>query len=420
MANIIGTIGDDTLVGTLNSDTINGLEGNDIITGKKGYDILTGGGGQDIFVFSQIDNTDPTLIFPADDRITDFVGVGKGTNPSADVVAEADIIKFVGADLTARNMIVTGTSSSLRIKFESNFYFIPIILNIALENLDNLTKSTGATVNAGNILFNGQTKITDSFDVFDANSTRTTIFKKNTVTFLNELNNNVKGFDNSDDVINGQGGNDIINGKGGNDLLRGGDGDDTLIGGAGNDTLIGNYNDNDPFNFNTFGNKNLVSGGDGNDTLFNDAVGDTLNGGNGNDTFYSYFANSFFQEDVFMTGGGGKDKFVFKFNGVSGNVVNITDFSGIGKGSKPSAATLASLDTLQFESVYSNTTTIPRNLVLTQNGNNLEITLESPSSYNFIPENLTFFSKVILQNFALENLDNLAQVGNILFEEQTS
>ncbi|WP_308189040.1 calcium-binding protein [Nostoc mirabile] len=91
----------------------------------------------------------------------------------------------------------------------------------------------------GNILFDGQTTIADSFDVINANSTQTSIFNKNTVTFLNELNNNIAGFDNSNDVINGQGGNDIINGLSGNDLLRGGSGDDILIGGFGNDTVVG-------------------------------------------------------------------------------------------------------------------------------------------------------------------------------------
>ncbi|MHC5615502.1 MAG: hypothetical protein ACYTXA_32170 [Nostoc sp.] len=83
-------------------------------------------------------------------------------------------------------------------------YTPPLILqNFALENLDNLTKSTGATVNLGNILFDGQTSITDSFDVFNANSTQSTIFNKNTVTFLNDLDNNVNGFDNSDENIFG-------------------------------------------------------------------------------------------------------------------------------------------------------------------------------------------------------------------------
>ncbi|MHC5732359.1 MAG: calcium-binding protein, partial [Nostoc sp.] len=91
------------------------------------------------------------------------------------------------------------------------------------------------------------------FDVFNANSTQRTIFNKNTVTFLNDLNNNVNGFDNSADVINGQGGDDRIDGKSGNDLLRGATGNDTLVGGAGNDILIGGTGSNN------------LSGGAGND-----------------------------------------------------------------------------------------------------------------------------------------------------------
>nr|MDZ8163628.1 calcium-binding protein [Nostoc sp. CmiSLP01] len=405
MANIIGTIGDDTLVGTLGGDTINGIAGNDIITGKEDYDLLTGGGGKDIFVFNKGDGTD---------TITDFGGVGKGTNPSAAVVAKVDTIKFVGAGLTARNMLLTQNGTSLAIGFEGVATAI-VLNNFALENLDNLSKSTGATVNVGNILFDGQNTITDSFDVFDANSTRTTIFKKNTVTFLNDLNNNVNGFDNSDDVINGQGGNDIIDGKSGddflrggegNDFLRGGEGNDTLIGGAGNDTLASEYKYSDDF----LTSKNLLLGGDGNDILIGN-VRDTLNGGNGDDTFYSYFVDPLNNGgNVLITGGGGKDKFVLEFRNVSGSTITITDFGGIGKGSKPSTATLASLDTLQFKDDpddYASFT--PRNLLLTQNGNNLEISFETALN-----------SKIVLQNFALENLDNSGQVGNILFSGQSS
>jgi len=41
--------------------------------------------------------------------------------------------------------------------------------------------------------------------VLKVNSTQSTIFNKNTVTFLNDLKNNINGFDNLTDVINGQG-----------------------------------------------------------------------------------------------------------------------------------------------------------------------------------------------------------------------
>ncbi|WP_375515810.1 calcium-binding protein, partial [uncultured Nostoc sp.] len=266
MADIIGTNGNDTLVGSDSTDMIKGLAGNDTITGNGGDDTLTGGGGKDQFVYSYYGGTY---------TITDFGGVGKGINPTAAVSAEVDTIKFDGLGFTAENLLLTQNGNNLEITFEGNFNDTKVILqNFALENLDNLSKSTGATVNLGNILFYGQTSVSDSFDVFNANSTQSTIFNKNTVTFLNDLDNNVSGFDNSDDVINSQGGDDKIDGKSGNDLLRGGMGNDTLIGGAGNDTLIGNTG------------KNFLVGGIGEDTLNVEfTTGDnTLNGGAGNDT----------------------------------------------------------------------------------------------------------------------------------------
>lgn len=79
--------------------------------------------------------------------------------------------------------------------------------NFQLENLDNLPASTTNPA-IGNILCDGQATVTDSFDTINTNTTLTSIFNRNSVTFLNDLNNNVVDFDNSNDVINGQGGND--------------------------------------------------------------------------------------------------------------------------------------------------------------------------------------------------------------------
>ncbi|MGJ5632634.1 beta strand repeat-containing protein [Nostoc sp. CALU 1950] len=282
MANIIGTNGNDTLQGSSDQpDTIDGKAGNDTIyiDSYGGNDTLTGGGGNDKFVY-YYGYSNTTAI------ITDFGGVGKGKNPTASVIAEVDTLEFQGDGSTARNLLLTQKGNNLEINFEGDAYTTrvfgaPVILqNFALENLENLNKSTGATVDLGNILFSGQISITDSFDVFNANSTQSTIFDKNTVTFLNDLNNNVSGFNNSDDVINGQGGDDIIDGLSGNDLLRGGAGNDTLIGGTGNDSLVGGTG-----NDSSTGNDSLV-GDTGNDYLNVEfSIGDnTLKGGVGNDT----------------------------------------------------------------------------------------------------------------------------------------
>jgi CSLREA domain-containing protein len=218
-----GTNGPDNLVGNSYGDIIDAEAGNDTITGNQGNDILTGGRGQDKFVHNLGDGVD---------TITDFDGLGKGFNPSAAIIDELDTLKFQGTGLTARNLLLIQNGNNLEISFEGVADDKVILQNFALENLDNLWS-------VGNILFNGQSTIKDSFDVFDANSSQSAIFNKNTVTFLNDLNNNVNGFDNSDDVINGQEGDDRIDGKSGNDLLRGGAGNDILIGGVGDDILIG-------------------------------------------------------------------------------------------------------------------------------------------------------------------------------------
>ncbi|MBD2530682.1 hypothetical protein H6G97_14305 [Nostoc flagelliforme FACHB-838] len=285
--------------------------GNDTLQGARNYyddyDTLTGGGGNDIFLFDDDSNYINT--------ITDFGGVGKGTNPTAAVIAEVDTLSFQNSNaFTAENLLLTQNGTSLEIGFQGfgsyNYFDNYIILeNFALENLDNLTKSTGATVDLGNILFYEQITITDSFDVFNANSTQSTVFRKNTVTFLNDLDNNVSGFDNSNDVINGQGGNDIIEGLSGNDILRGGAGNNILNGGVGNDTL---YADSPSSN-------NLFNGGNGNDFLsisggdyyhsyapeYNDrSLGNnTLNGSAGDDTLNA--SGSF--GDNLLDGGDGND-----------------------------------------------------------------------------------------------------------------
>jgi CSLREA domain-containing protein len=254
---INGTNGADNLVGKNYADIINGQAGNDTITGNQGNDILTGGGGNDKFIYNLGDSID---------IITYFRGVGKGSNPSAAIIAKIDILKFQGAGLTAQNLLLTQNANNLEVTFEGVANNKVILQDFALENLENLSS-------IGNILFDSQTTISDSFDVFNADSTQSIIFNKNTVTFLNGLNNNIDGFDNSADIINGQEGDDRIDGKSGNDLLRGGAGNDTLIGSAGNDSLI-----------DAAGNNTLI-GGDGDDILTGGAFSNTLIGGSGDDQF---------------------------------------------------------------------------------------------------------------------------------------
>ncbi len=257
---IDGTDKTDNLTSTFRTDRINGFQGNDTITGLPGNDLLTGGGDNDTFVVNRGDGID---------TITDFGSVGTGSRPTLEAIAEIDTIQFQSEELTARNMLLTQNESNSAIAFENVDDSKVILQNFSLENLDNLN----STPNRGNILFNGQNQIQDSFDVFNADWQHQQVFKPNTVTFLNNLDNSTRGFNDSQDVINGQGGDDHLNGLSGDDLLRGATGNDTLLGGKGSDRLLGGDGDD------------LLNGGDGNDTLQGEAGQNALVGGNSSDLF---------------------------------------------------------------------------------------------------------------------------------------
>jgi Ca2+-binding RTX toxin-like protein len=226
---IQGTSANNTLMGTDGADRINGKAGNDTLTGKRGNDILIGGGNRDKFMIHLGDGTD---------TITDFGGVGAGSIPSATATKEIDKIMFHGAGLTAQNMLLTQNGANLEVSFEGISDTKVILQNFELQNLEN-NAASGTQPALGNILFNKQSSVTNSYDIFDANALLTSVLSKNMVTFLNDQDNTVNGLNNSNDVINGQGGNDIIDGMSGNDVLRGGTGNDTLFGGNGNDILWG-------------------------------------------------------------------------------------------------------------------------------------------------------------------------------------
>lgn len=230
--NLNGTAGNDdgvsnsALIGTNCADSIDGKSGDDLITGRQGNDSLKGGGGRDRFVYGLGDGAD---------TITDFGGVG---NLSPMALAEVDTLQFQGAGLVARNLLLRQVGATVEVSFEGVADAKILLQNFQLANLDNFPARAGRA-GVANIWFDGQTSAQDSFDVFDANSTRRALYSRNSVTFLNDLDNDISGFNQSNDVINAQSGNDSLDGKSGDDLLRGGGGDDSLMGGAGNDLLVG-------------------------------------------------------------------------------------------------------------------------------------------------------------------------------------
>ncbi|NES24055.1 MAG: calcium-binding protein, partial [Symploca sp. SIO3E6] len=245
----------ENLEGSIYHDILEGNGNSNILIGNQGNDTLTGGGNQDLFIIQQGVGTK---------TITDFGGLGKRNNPSPTVIAEIDTLKFTGAGLTAQNLLLTQVGSDLMINFEGIDNTQVVLEDFTLEDLENLNKSGSRFGGLGNMIFDGQEQATDSFDVLNANQDRRHVLRRNTVTFLNDLDNITKGFNRSNDVINAQGGNDWLRGFSGEDILRGGEGNDTLEGGDGADQLIGNIGDD------------LLNGGEGSDTL---------EGGSGSDIF---------------------------------------------------------------------------------------------------------------------------------------
>lgn len=278
-----GGAGDDLLAGGTGNDTLYGQIGNDTLDGGLSDDVLVGGGDRDTFIIRSGDGID---------QIADFGGVGARDKQTPFVFSERDILKFEGTGLTAKNMLLTQDGSNLIVSFENINNTQVTLQNFQLQDLDNFQPSSASDSNTlGNILFNGDMTIQDSFDVFDANWQLDQILDnlgKNRVTFLNDLDNKTRGFEQSDDVINGQGG---------NDTLWGLSGDDTLRGGAGNDILLGGYG------------KDYLAGGIGNDTLFGQDWDDFLMGDQGDDLLFGGSGRNT------LTGGLGKDVFAITGEG---------------------------------------------------------------------------------------------------------
>jgi len=183
-----------------------------------------------------------TIMVEAGDMqvVENFGGTGRGATLEQAIIDEIDTLQFNGDGFTAENLQLMQMSNDLEITFLGDETGTAIVLqNFALEDLDNLRQETGGNIDRGNILFGNESGFEDSFDVFNADSTQDFLWNRNSVTFLNNLNNQVRGFNQSDDVINGLGGDDELNGLSGNDILRGGDGDDLLDGGHGDDRYMG-------------------------------------------------------------------------------------------------------------------------------------------------------------------------------------
>ena len=211
---------EDTFFTIVDGDAEQGT-GFDVFESTVEDDVLIGGEGRDRFVFNRGGGVD---------TVVGFGGVGTGFRPEDFVTETIDRLEFSGEGFTAESLILRQNGADLEVAFEGIGDSVVVLQDFDLERIANLHLD-----GIGNILFDGQEFIEDNFDVIDADSTWPEAFNRNTVTFLNDLDNTFSGLDDSDDTINAQGGDDELFGLSGNDLLRGGAGNDRLSGGCGDD-----------------------------------------------------------------------------------------------------------------------------------------------------------------------------------------
>lgn len=400
MADITGTIGNDTLTGGTNPDKIQGLGGDDLITGGAGDDSLYGDQGLSEKIFGPTQSSWSGLLLSAkavdDTSFTaakvafDVRGLGV-VGSSAPGIGNQNEIGYKPAE---------GKSEALMIDFQApvNDIKVGLALFFNPENgSPEVGKWTALDAN-GNVITTGTFDAVNNSGNVEITISTAQNFSKIVFEALPQSNQGDRTNDSSDFLIssvkflsekdvnqNAGTGNDTLYGGAGNDLIRGNGGNDKLIGGSGNDRLFGDA---------------------GNDVLY--GAGPESKGG----------AQSIGPQTDTLTGGDGRDVFVIQQG--DGTVI-ITDFTGVGAGSGQNKDALVNLDTLKF--VGKDLTA--RAMKTTIIGNDVVITFDDLNNPGRDVPN----TKVILQNFMLNMLDNLPDgarsqgtnspaFGNILFNSE--
>ncbi|MEW6248926.1 MAG: calcium-binding protein [Nitrospirota bacterium] len=316
---LFGRAGHDTLIGGAGNDTLGGEyaydvgdgAGNDVLDGGEGNDILSGGSGDDVLMGEAGD----------DALYGDYAG-GPGTGND----------RLDGGD--GNDTLYGNAGADRLLGGDGDDTLVMDAEDVQVDGgtgYDRLVVQGGGGVTADLATFE---------EVYGGagNDVFTHSAPGNTVALYVE-----SGV--GDDQVTGAAGNDFIYGRAGNDTLVGGAGHDRLYGeyaydvgdGAGNDRLDGGVGDD--YLQGDAGDDTLL-GGDGNDGLVGGAGADVLTGGAGNDT---------------LVGGAGSDHYLFD-PGFGQDLLNDAD------------ATQGNTDTVLF-----GTGSNPLDLILRQNGNDLEI-----------------------------------------------
>jgi Beta-propeller repeat/RTX calcium-binding nonapeptide repeat (4 copies) len=222
--------------GTNDVDQANGISvdnlGNVYVTGvTQGSLGATNAGSFDNWI-AKLNATTGSLVnfgaaAPATSTQSTFAVGNTGGNPNGTDPIAATILKAVFGSFLVQQNLPVGSGGATGANVEDLFrYPLPVpgipagIIPTGLGALSSITSLSSTRRST-------------------ASSPQSRVLTRNATTNLNDLDNVARGFERSNDVINGRGGNDTLSGLSGDDILRGGDGDDILNGNAGRNRLVG-------------------------------------------------------------------------------------------------------------------------------------------------------------------------------------
>ena len=235
MANRIdGLEGDDTLLGGPLADHLHGGPGDDWLGGDLGNDTLIAGGGHDTLVGGG--GNDLYRISRGGWRTTINDHEASTNEPNADVVEFSDLsstevalVERLGSDLSLRFV------SSDQVLVQSYFYFLS--QRIESFRFSNAVVWGDATLRS-RVVVGGATAGSDQLGGYGDIANRIDGLAGNDTLYGAGLGDRLLGGA-GNDVLHGYGGNDDLQGGSGDDWLGGDLGNDTLISGGGHDTLVG-------------------------------------------------------------------------------------------------------------------------------------------------------------------------------------
>lgn len=250
--------GNDSLTGGYGADVITGGTGRDTLDGGSGDDTLTGGGWQDSS--SGGEGNDTLVITAASDVVAgetydggldidtlDGTGVTTAVNLSAVSLTQIENLSGFSAGLTLTAAQLGGFTGA-------------ISTGALLVSTGGTIHLTSATVAASSITLTGAT-------ILNLPDFRGVVHGSGGADMISVFS----AADNTQLLLNGNGGNDTLAGGAGADTLSGGSGNDALSAGAGNDQLLGGTGDDV---LTSGSGADWLDGGAGNDTLFGAAEGD--------------------------------------------------------------------------------------------------------------------------------------------------